>query len=182
MTNPIGRLGGLGGVMSSRSASNTFLSWARVLWLKVSWFIVSTSVFSSSSAGHLASQRAAREDMETGPGRHRAGCCLAGAAGAASSSAARFRLCRDSPGLAPCRLTCSPWPYQSTGDGGTSERRCWPVVSASQPTSRAVPAPGAEPDASTPYRNSPRGHNTQTLNPCFILPACASASSPQPQK
>lgn len=37
--DPIGRLGGSCGVMSSRSAPKTFLSRARVLWLKVSWLM-----------------------------------------------------------------------------------------------------------------------------------------------
>ena len=57
LMNPIGRLGGSGGVMSSRSTSNTFLNWPRVLWLKVSWFMARASVFSSSSASRLARLR-----------------------------------------------------------------------------------------------------------------------------
>ena len=43
--------------MSSRRASNTCLSWARVLRLKVSWLIASASVLRSSSSSRLASSR-----------------------------------------------------------------------------------------------------------------------------
>lgn len=47
-------LGRIGGVMSSRSALNTFCSWMRVLRLKVACDNSSRSVFSSSSVRRLA--------------------------------------------------------------------------------------------------------------------------------
>ena len=56
--NPIGRLGGSGGVTSSRRASKTCLTWARVLRLKMSWFIASAYTDTSMARGAAQEGRA----------------------------------------------------------------------------------------------------------------------------
>jgi hypothetical protein len=57
VANPIGRRGASGGVISTRRASNTCLSWLRVLRLKLSCRMSSSSAFSSSASRRLARSR-----------------------------------------------------------------------------------------------------------------------------
>lgn len=65
VTNPMGRLGGSGGVISARSASNTFLNCTPVLRLSVSWLIASASVACSSWLKRLASSPCAAASVRT---------------------------------------------------------------------------------------------------------------------